>query len=89
MKKIEKKIENGSAEWKMFKWLYIIFQKFGEPEERESYWEELAQTLDQFYEKCPISAAKHFGIALAETLEEEYKRMHKQDKKREGIAKES
>ena len=83
VKKIERKIEKDSIEWKMFKGLYAIFQKFGEPEERESYWEDLAKALTQFHETYPINAAKHFGIALGEYLEEEYKIRHEK-----GITKE-
>lgn len=71
-----KKFDKGSAEWAMFQDFWKLTQAFYIPEENQEYWAKFIDASDEFYEKHKaVPLSKKLSLALADALEEEWKRM--------------
>lgn len=68
------RFEKGSEEWLMFMDFWNICQKYWQPEAANSYWRDLVETANDFYEKyAKIPLAKKLALAFCNTQEERYK----------------
>lgn len=69
------RFEKGSEEWLMFMDFWNLCQKFYVPEASDNYWQELVNSVNDFYEKfAKIPLAKKLALALCDMLEERYKK---------------
>ena len=59
-----KKFEKGSEEWKMFTEFWQLSQKYWEPDETESYWNEMLEDTKRFMEHYKIPFARRLCVAL-------------------------
>ena len=66
---MEKKFAKGSSEWMMFMDYWTLCQKYWEPEESDSYWENLIDATDDFYKKYNTDFAKSLALTLVNELE--------------------
>ena len=66
---MEKKFAKGSSEWMMFMDYWTLCQKYWEPEESDSYWENLIDATDDFYKKYNSEFAKSLALTLVNELE--------------------
>ena len=66
---MEKKFAKGSSEWMMFMDYWALCQKYWEPEESDSYWENLIDATDDFYKKYNTDFAKSLALTLVNELE--------------------
>lgn len=68
------RFEKGSEEWLMFMDFWNLCQKFYVPETSDSYWQELVNSVNNFYEKfAKIPLAQKLALALCDTQEERCK----------------
>lgn len=66
---MEKKFAKGSSEWMMFMDYWALCQKYWEPEESDSYWENLIDATDDFYKKYSTEFAKALALSLVNEAE--------------------
>lgn len=66
---MEKKFAKGSSEWMMFMDFWTLCQKYWEPEESDSYWEDLIEATDDFYKKYNTEFAKALALTLVNEVE--------------------
>ena len=71
---MEKKFAKGSSEWMMFMDYWTLCQKYWEPEESDSYWENLIDATDDFYKKYNTDFAKSLALSLVNEAERKQKR---------------
>ena len=65
----EVKCPKGSEEWQMFMDYWTLCQKYWEPEESDSYWENLIDATDDFYKKYNTDFAKSLALSLVNEAE--------------------
>lgn len=70
---MEKKFAKGSSEWMMFMDYWTLCQKYWEPEESDSYWENLIDATDDFYKKYNTDFAKSLALSLVNEAERKQK----------------
>lgn len=70
---MEKKFAKGSSEWMMFMDFWTLCQKYWEPEESDSYWEDLIEATDDFYKKYNTDFAKSLALSLVNEAERKQK----------------
>ena len=66
----EVKFSKGSEEWLMFMDYWNLCQKHWQVEDSDSYWEQLVNDTNRFYEKYKsIEFARHVALAFINTQE--------------------
>lgn len=67
------RFEKGSEEWLMFMNLWQLCQKYWVPEKEDKYWQELIESVNEFYEKfANIPLAKKMALAFCSAQDERF-----------------
>ena len=65
----EVKFKKGSEEWQMFMDFWALCQKYWEPEDSDSYWEDIIKDTDNFYKKYNTDFSKSLALSLVDYAE--------------------
>lgn len=73
------KFGKGSDEWQMFMDYWALCQAYWEPEDSDSFWEEMTEAADKFYKKYNTDFARALALEFVNEVERKSKVAVKND----------
>jgi len=67
---MKKEIQKNSEEWKVFREVWDMYQRFAVPEDGENYWEELVREVNRIEKEYKTPLAKWLAYGVAKALNE-------------------